>query len=211
MLDARRQTGAVLGSLFLFIASFSIIAGIMLLVNIFVMLADERRGQLGMLRAVGMRRRRVTAEFAVEGAVYAGLAAALLGAALGRAGRPGRGHPGRQHPQRLRPRRTSCDLVFAVRPASVVNGIAAGFLIAFLAVVLTSVRIARTNVIAAIRDLEVPSPQRQRRRLTALSLVLTLVFAALAWPAVSSGLASGRRAPTCCRRWRRSPPCRCCG
>jgi len=37
---------------FLFIASFSIVAGIMLLVNIFVMLADERRGQLGMLRAV---------------------------------------------------------------------------------------------------------------------------------------------------------------
>ena len=32
----------MLGSLFLFIASFSIIAGVMLLVNIFVMLADER-------------------------------------------------------------------------------------------------------------------------------------------------------------------------
>ena len=60
----------MLGSLFLFIASFSIIAGIMLLVNIFVMLADERRAQLGMLRAMGMRRRRVTAGFAVEGVVY---------------------------------------------------------------------------------------------------------------------------------------------
>ena len=54
----------------------------MLLVNIFVMLADERRAQLGMLRAVGMRRRRVTAGFAVEASVYTGLAA-ILGAALG--------------------------------------------------------------------------------------------------------------------------------
>jgi hypothetical protein len=30
--------------MFLFIASFSIVAGVMLLVNVFVMLADERRG-----------------------------------------------------------------------------------------------------------------------------------------------------------------------
>jgi putative ABC transport system permease protein len=68
VLDAAQRTGDQLGSLFLFIASFSIIAGVMPLVNVFVMLADERRGQLGMLRAIGMRRRRLTGEFALEGA-----------------------------------------------------------------------------------------------------------------------------------------------
>ena len=45
---------AVMGSLFLFIGSFSIIAGILLLVNVFVMLAEERKSQLGMLHAVGL-------------------------------------------------------------------------------------------------------------------------------------------------------------
>src|SRR5439155_25709066 len=34
------------------IGAFSVIAGILLLVNIFVMLADERKSELGMLRAV---------------------------------------------------------------------------------------------------------------------------------------------------------------
>ena len=48
--------GNGLGSLFLFIGSFSIIAGVLLLVNIFVMLAEERKAELGLLRAVGMRR-----------------------------------------------------------------------------------------------------------------------------------------------------------
>lgn len=184
VLDVARKTGDQLGSLFLFIASFSIIAGVLLLVNIFVMLADERRGQLGILRALGMRRRRVTAEFAIEGTVY-GLAAALLGAALGLA-------VGRvvvilavKVLNGFTPEQNQLAIVFDVRRASLVNGICAGFLIAFLAVVLTSVRIARTNIIAAIRDVEMPSPQRQRRRMTAVSVVLTLVFAALAWPAVT--------------------------
>ena len=58
VLAAAKATGDSLASLFLFIASFSIIAGVLLLVNIFVMLAEERKTQLGMLRAIGMKRSR---------------------------------------------------------------------------------------------------------------------------------------------------------
>ena len=183
VLDAADQAGAVLGSLFLFIASFSIVAGIMLLVNIFVMLADERRAQLGMLRAVGMRRRRVTAGFAVEASVYTGLAA-VLGAALGVL--IARAVVGvavhilngfATGDQRL-------SLVFAVTPRSVLNGVTAGFLISFLAVVLTSVRIARQNVIAAIRDLDVRPRPRQLRRSAVASAVATAVLAAASVPVI---------------------------
>ena len=53
VLAAAKITGDTLGALFLFIGSFSIIAGVLLLVNIFVMLGEERKGQLGMLRAWG--------------------------------------------------------------------------------------------------------------------------------------------------------------
>jgi putative ABC transport system permease protein len=184
VLKAARQTGDQLGSLFLFIASFSIIAGVLLLVNIFVMLADERKAQLGMLRAIGMRRRRVTGEFAIEGAVYGGIAA-LLGAALGLA--VGRvvvvlavhvlnGYSVGDN---------KLPLVFDVRPVSLINGICAGFLIAFLAVVLTSVRIARTNIIAAIRGLEPSRRRRPRRRLTMLSAVVTVLLVAAAVPAIA--------------------------
>jgi len=185
VLDAAAETAAVLGSLFLFIASFSIIAGILLVVNIFVMLAEERRGQLGILRAVGMRRRRVSGAFAVEGAAYAGIAA-VLGAGLGLlVGRVvvilavnilnayQRGD-------------NKLDIVFDVRLTSILNGIAAGFLLGFIAVVLTSVRIARMNIIAAIRDLEPARDARPRRRLAIASAVATGLLAAASVPALVS-------------------------
>jgi putative ABC transport system permease protein len=82
VLDAARQVGDSLGSLFLFIGSFSIIAGVLLLVNIFVMLAEERKAELGMLRAVGMKRGRLVRSFVIEGTVYA-LVASWSGSAWG--------------------------------------------------------------------------------------------------------------------------------
>ncbi|HXY70918.1 MAG TPA: ABC transporter permease, partial [Actinomycetota bacterium] len=82
VLDEAKQTGDSLGSLFLMIGTFAIIAGILLLVNIFVMLAEERKPELGMLRAVGMKRSRLVRAFIIEGSVYA-LFASLLGVLVG--------------------------------------------------------------------------------------------------------------------------------
>jgi putative ABC transport system permease protein len=185
VLDTAEQTGAQLGALFLFVASFSIIAGILLITNIFVMLAEERKGQLGTLRAIGMRRRRVSGALAVEGAVYSG-AAVLIGGGLGvLLGRVVALIAGRIF-NNFDQGGNQLEIVFAVTPTSVVNGMAAGFLIAFLAVVLTSTRIARTNVIAAIRDLP-PPPHRGRLTLTMVSGAATAVLVALAVPAVIQG------------------------
>ena len=61
---------------------FAVAAGVLLLVNVFVMLADERRSELGMLRAMGMRRSLLVGGLATEGWLYAVLASAL-GALLG--------------------------------------------------------------------------------------------------------------------------------
>ena len=103
LLEQAEAIGGEFGSLFLFIGSFAIIAGVMLLVNVFVMLAEERKRELGMLRAVGMRRGRLVRGFVIEGTVYALVASALglvAGLGVGRAGR--RGH--RPHLRRLRHR-----------------------------------------------------------------------------------------------------------
>ncbi|HEX4813192.1 MAG TPA: FtsX-like permease family protein [Nonomuraea sp.] len=185
VLTAADETAAALGSLFLFIASFSIIAGVLLVVNIFVMLGEERKGQLGILRAIGMRRRRVTGEFALEGAVYAGLAS-LLGAGLGvLVGRVvvelalsilnsyDRGD-------------NKLDIVFDVRLVSLANGVAGGFLIAFIAVILTSVRIARMNIIAAVRDLDVQQSRRPRRALLLASALGATGLGAASVPALAA-------------------------
>ena len=66
---------------------FSIAAGILLIFLIFVMLAAERRAEMGMARAIGMNRVHLTQMFLAEGMAY-NLGSAAIGALLG-LGSPG--------------------------------------------------------------------------------------------------------------------------
>src|SRR6266540_430679 len=178
------QAGNELGSFFLFVGCFAIIAGVMLLVNIFVMLAEERKPELGVLRAVGMRRGRLVRAFVIEGALYA-LVASLVGVVAG----IGVGRAVVEVAARIfasiSPDEGGLDLSFHVTPTSLVNGFALGFLIAFLTVALTSVRISRLNVIAAIRDLGGDGGRRLKWRWVALSTLAAVGLGALAAMAVS--------------------------
>ena len=82
LLELADKNGKGLSQLYFTIGMFAVAAGVMLLVNIFVMLADERRSELGMLRAVGMRRAPLIGAFALEGWFYAPTSA-FLGALAG--------------------------------------------------------------------------------------------------------------------------------
>ena len=73
------QQGTAFMSMFTTFGSFSIAAGILLIFLIFVMLAAERRGELGIARAVGTRRRHLVQIFLYEGVAY-DLIAAMVGA-----------------------------------------------------------------------------------------------------------------------------------
>jgi putative ABC transport system permease protein len=87
VLDRADKAGNSLSQLYFTIGMFAVAAGILLLVNVFVMLADERKSELGMLRAIGMRRGTLVAALATEGWIYAVIASALgalLGIAFGR-------------------------------------------------------------------------------------------------------------------------------
>ncbi len=179
-----KTTGDSLGSLFLMIGSFAIIAGILLLVNIFVMLAEERKPELGMLRAVGMKRSRLVRSFIIEGTVYA-LVASFLGVLVGiGVGRAvvvvaARIFSGMQSGFGL-------HVVFHVTPVSLINGFALGFLIALATVALTSLRISRINIIAAIRDLPPEGGRRMKRRWVVGSGFLAAAFGALSVAAIAS-------------------------
>ncbi|HSL60026.1 MAG TPA: FtsX-like permease family protein, partial [Acidimicrobiales bacterium] len=70
-------------------------------------------------------------------------------------------------------------LDFAFDPSSVALGFALGFLISLVTIVVTSTRIARLNVIRAIRDLPEPTGRHPRRRWGALAVVA--VGAGTAW------------------------------
>jgi len=54
-LDLALRSSEMLQQLFLVLGSFSIIAGVLLVVNIFVMLAEERKPEMGICRAIGLR------------------------------------------------------------------------------------------------------------------------------------------------------------
>ena len=78
------KAGNAFMSMFTTFGTFSIAAGILLIFLIFVMLAAERRGELGIARAVGTRRGHLVQMFTFEGAAY-DLIAAAVGAVLGAA------------------------------------------------------------------------------------------------------------------------------
>jgi putative ABC transport system permease protein len=190
VLEEARQAGDGLGSLFLFVGSFAVIAGVLLLVNVFVMLAEERKAELGMLRAVGMRRGRLVRGFVIEGAVYA-LAAAALGVAAGLAVGRAVVEVAARIFASFSPAEGGLDLAFKVTPTSLVNGFALGFLIAFLTVALTSIRISRVNIIAAIRDLPGEGGRRLKRRWVALSTLAAAGAGAMAAVAIAGSQGVG--------------------
>ncbi|WP_031002312.1 FtsX-like permease family protein [Streptomyces sp. NRRL F-5727] len=179
-----KQAGDSLGALFLMIGSFSIIAGALLLVNIFVMLGEERKSQMGMVRAIGMKRSRLVASFTVEGASYA-LLSALPGVVIGLGVGWGVAVVAAEIFSGWSVGGSSIRIAFAVTPTSVLNGLAMGLLIAFAAILATSVRISRFNIIAAIRELPTTPGREPRRRLLVASSALAVLSALVAVPAVA--------------------------
>ncbi len=168
-------------SLFTTFGSFSIFAGFLLIFLIFVMLAAERRGELGIARAVGTRRGHLIQMYVYEGLAY-DLLAAAAGAAIGVA--------------------VAFGMVFVLSSAlgtegitiehdiqlqSVVVAYAVGVLLTFVVVVISAWRVSRLNIVTAIRNLpEPPAPKRRKRRwiggLAAMGLGALLTF---------SGMSSG--------------------
>ncbi len=159
LLDEATSTGNRFSSIYRTLGSFAVAAGVLLLVNIFLMLADERKSELGMLRAMGLRRRALMGAFASEGWLYAIVACTvgmLLGLGVGRAVMAGA--------SRLTSG-SNADFRLPIRFHYTANSLTAGFtlglVIAMATIVGTSIAISRLNIIAAIRDLDRPKPPKQ--------------------------------------------------
>src|SRR4051794_7165133 len=190
VLRAAKKTGDSLGALFLMIGSFSIIAGALLLMYIFVMLGEERKAQLGMLRAAGLKRSHLVAAFSLEGAFYA-VAAAVVGIGLGVLLGRGVAYVAARIFSTWSADGSGLAVTFALTPRSIVNGAALGLLIALMTIVATSVRISRFNIIAAIRDLPSTAAQRSKRRTLVVSTGFAILFAIASVPAVASSSPNG--------------------
>jgi ABC-type lipoprotein release transport system permease subunit len=162
-LDVADETGKSFTQMFTAMGSFGVFAGLLLLINLFVMLAAERKSELGMARAVGMRRSQLVGAFATEGFIYA-LLATLLGTAVG----VGLGRVLVAWSQSaFSSEHNRFDLYFTVKPASLTQSFVIGFVVAVATIVVMSIRVSRLNIIRAIRDIAEPPPPRRKRWLYA--------------------------------------------
>src|SRR3989475_4039184 len=170
------QVGRDATDLFLVMGAFGILAGILLIVNIFVRLAEERKPELGIARAVGFLRRDLLTAFALEGTFYA-IVAAALGALAGL----GLGYVMIYFFDRLVPH-GDVVVTFHFDATSVITAFVAGTALTWVTILLASWRVSRLNIVRAIRDLPEPgTPERSRDVLIAGFLTSLAGLALTAW------------------------------
>lgn len=145
--------GAAFTTVFVVFGLFSIAAGVLLIFLIFVMLAAERKPEMGMARAVGAKRRQLVESFLAEGMGY-DLGAAMVGLIAGMgvtlamvevikafAG-DSLGLP--------------LNVTFTLRSLAV--AFCLGVIATFIVIFVSSWRASRLNITAAIRDLPESRP-----------------------------------------------------
>jgi putative ABC transport system permease protein len=166
-LDIADAEGNAFMTLFTTFGSFSMAAGILLIFLVFVMLAAERRGEMGMARAVGTQRGHLVETFVFEGAAY-DVAAAAVGAFLGV------GLAYLMVTVTAQAFETSAfEISFGVRPRSLLVAYGIGMLLTLGVVTISAWRVSRLNIVSAIRDLpEAKAPERKRRRWAKVGLGL---------------------------------------
>jgi putative ABC transport system permease protein len=144
--EEAEEFGNIFTTFFLIVGLFSIAAGIMLIFMIFVMLAAERKAEMGMARAVGAQRSNLVQSFMSEGMSY-NLIAGAVGAALG---------VGAALVLIVGFLRLSLgdefDFISArVTPRSIIISYCLGVVLTFVTVVIASMKVSAVNIVAAIR------------------------------------------------------------
>src|SRR5881396_312028 len=170
------QIGRDATELFLVMGAFGILAGILLIVNIFVMLSEERKPELGIARALGFLRRDLLATFALEGTFYA-----VVAAALGSLAGVGLGYVMVYFFDKLVPH-GQVPVTFHFDASSVLTSFVAGTALTWATILVASWRVSRLNIVRAIRDLPEPgTPERSRDALAAGLLAAAAGLALTAW------------------------------
>jgi len=156
--DLAEEFGNIFTTFFLALGLFSIGAGVLLIFMIFVMLAAERKSEMGMARAVGTRRRDLVQAFLSEGMAYNVLAAAVgtgIGVLVA---------IGMSQIMAALFASTNLDISPHVTPRSLIISYSLGVVLTFLTVTFSSWRISLINIVRAIRDIPEPNAQRPNWR-----------------------------------------------
>ncbi len=154
--DASGELASIFTTIFVVLGLFSIASGMLLIFLIFVMLAAERKVEMGMIRAVGTKRSHLVQMFLSEGMIY-NLVSAAIGCALG---------IGVSVIMiRLMAKifaDEGLDITFHVTARSLIVAYSIGVVLTFLTVVFSSWQIGNLNIVSAIRDSADPTKKRER-------------------------------------------------
>ncbi len=183
-LEQADEQGNAFMSLFSTFGTFAIAAGILLIFLIFVMLAAERRTEMGIARAVGTQRGHLVQTFVFEGALY-DLVAAAVGALVGLGVAYGM-------VEVVSGSFTTEEFAIehAVRPTSLVVAYGLGVVLTLAVVTVSAWRVSVLNVVTAIRNLPSPAARTSRRSRWGRGALAVGVGALLAWAGASGGQAT---------------------
>ncbi len=171
VVDDNSEAISALSELFIILGSFSIIAGVVLIINIFTLLAEERKSELGISRAIGMTRKRLRRMFMYEGVIYTILSVlvgvlASIPLAFGIIWAFNSIYAGVDSGGAL-------DIMqyFHYELTSIILSVTIGFFISFITIFLTTFKISRLNIVRAIRDIPEPPPLKKDTKILAAGII----------------------------------------
>jgi putative ABC transport system permease protein len=167
--------GGALTNTFVVLSLFSLTTGALLVVFIFSLIAAERRSEMGIVRALGAKRRQLVGIFLFEGLAY-DLVAAAIGAAIG---------------VMLAVAIVSAtaslvsefgiELTARIEPRSLLLAYCLGAVLTMVSVGVGAWSAARATAAAAIRNVPEARPERPRRAALVTTLALVVGVVAAGW------------------------------
>jgi len=164
-----KEDMAMFTDIFFIFGTFVIVAAIILTINIFVMLGEERKSEMGMSRAIGMKRSYLRRVFSYEGLFYAA-GASLIGTFVG----VGIAYViffFLEDIWAIFGGDLSLISYFQVTQESLIIAFGAGFLLTMGTILFAVNRISKLNIIRAIREIPEPPISKKSRKLFYLALV----------------------------------------
>ena len=160
--EAATTNTVFIRALLIGMSALVVAAGAALVVNLIGMLAEERRSRMGVLRALGLKRRSLVGLSVIEGAWYslaAGIVGVLVGVGAGRfiAARFGRAFA------EFAGEDFDFEFHYSLKAPTVVAGFAVGTFLTLMVVYFAARRTSRMTITAAIRNLPEPPAEKSRR------------------------------------------------
>lgn len=163
-IQAAENAEDIFSRVFSLFTLFALAIGLLLIFLIFVLLAAERRAEMGMARAIGVRRSHLVLMYIFEGTLY-DLMASFIGLLIGIG-------VGAALISFLGPilARLNFPLTFAVQPSSLILAYCLGVVFTFASVAIAAWLVSRMTVVDALRNL----PEAGRPVLTLRELCASL-------------------------------------